>query len=107
MTQFKDIQTVHTDVLILGGGLAGHRAAIAARASGASVALAFHARGASQHIIGFNVPLGSSDRRDSPDAYYADMVRGGYALNERRLVRALADGANTAFAELNAIGVPF
>lgn len=107
MMQFKDMRVVEADVLVLGGGLAGHRAAAAARGSGASVALAYHARGASQHISGFNVPLGHSDQRDSPDAYYADMVRGGYALNERRLVRALADGAKLALAELDAIGVPF
>lgn len=107
MTQFKDMRSVDADVLVLGGGLAGHRAAAAARASGASVALAYHARGASPNIIGFNVPLGDADPRDSADAYYEDMVRGGYALNERRLVRALADAAKTAFAELDAIGVPF
>ncbi|MBE0626457.1 MAG: FAD-binding protein [Burkholderiales bacterium] len=107
MTQFSDMRVVETDVLVLGGGLAGHRAAVAARKSGASVALAYHARGASPHIIGFNVPLGDADRRDCPDAYYEDMVRGGYALNERRLVRALADGAKAALAELVAIGVPF
>jgi succinate dehydrogenase/fumarate reductase flavoprotein subunit len=105
--QFKDIRIAEADVLVLGGGLAGHRAAVAARGSGASVALAFHARGASQHVIGFNVPLGDVDGRDSPDAYYEDMVRVGYALNERRLVRTLADGAKLALAELDAIGVPF
>lgn len=105
--QFKDIRIAQADVLVLGGGLAGHRAAVAARALGASVALAYHARGASQHIIGFNVPLGDADQRDSPDAYYEDMVRGGYALNERRLARALADGAKLALAELDALGVPF
>jgi succinate dehydrogenase/fumarate reductase flavoprotein subunit len=107
MMPFKDMRVVETDVLVLGGGLAGHRAAVAARSAGAAVALAYHARGASPHIIGFNVPLGDADPRDSADAYYEDMVRGGYALNERRLVRALADGAKAALAELVAIGVPF
>jgi len=107
MMQFKDLRSVEADVLVLGGGLAGHRAAAAARGSGASVVLAYHAHGASQHVSGFNVPLGHADQRDSPDAYYEDMVRGGYALNERRLVRALADGAKYALAELDAIGVPF
>ena len=107
MMRLEDMRIVEADVLVLGGGLAGHRAAVAARASGASVALAYHARGASQHIIGFNVPLGDADPRDSADAYFEDMVRGGYALNERRLVRALADGAKPAFAELEALGVPF
>ncbi len=100
-------QVAATDVLVLGGGLAGHRAAAAARRAGAEVVLAYHGRGASQHIIGFNVPLGHADPRDTPDVYFEDMVRGGYGLNERRLVRALADGAAPALAQLEAIGVPF
>lgn len=107
MTQSRNPQVVTADVLVLGGGLAGHRAAAAARGAGASVVLAYHGRGASQHIIGFNVPLGHADPRDTPDIYFDDMVRGGYGLNERRLVRALADGAHQALAQLEAIGVPF
>ena len=94
-------------MLVLGGGLAGHRAAVGGAQFGRLRDAGYHARGASPHIIGFNVPLGDVDRRDNPDVYFEDMVRGGYALNERRLVRALADGAKPAFAELVAIGVPF
>jgi succinate dehydrogenase/fumarate reductase flavoprotein subunit len=49
---------VSTDVLVIGGGLAGHRAAIAARATGAEVAMVYPSRGASPFIIGCNAPLG-------------------------------------------------
>ena len=38
---------VETDVLVLGGGLAGHRAAIAAREAGAAVDLVYLGSGAS------------------------------------------------------------
>jgi len=98
---------IETDVLVLGGGLAAYRAALAAQARGARVTMAYRARGASPYVIGFNAPLGHADARDTPQAYYDDMVRGGYQLNDRRLVRVLADQANTAYHELQRAGVPF
>lgn len=102
-----EVEVIEADVLVLGGGLAGLRAAVAARQLGASVVQAFHGRGASHYIIGFNVPLGHADPRDSPEIYYEDTMRGGSEINEPALVRALADGAIPALAELESIGVPF
>lgn len=101
------IPVAETDVLVLGGGIAGHRAAVAARQQGMRVSLAYLAKGASLYIIGCNAPFGHVDPRDGPEVYYEDMVRGGYGLNDRRLVRALATQATTAIDELRAIGVPF
>jgi len=101
------VATASTDVLVLGGGIAGHRAALAAREAGRSVALATLAQGSSPFIIGANVPLGIADPADGPEVYFDDMVRGGYALNDRALVAAMADQAVPAFHELDALGVPF
>lgn len=98
---------IETDVLVLGGGITGHRAAIAARASGMSVTMAYRARGASPYVIGFNAPLGDVDARDNPQVFFDDVVRGGYALNDRRLVRVLADRSIEAYDELVRLGVPF
>ena len=42
------LTAIQADVLIIGGGLAGFRAAHAARKLGASVVIAYQARGASQ-----------------------------------------------------------
>jgi succinate dehydrogenase/fumarate reductase flavoprotein subunit len=102
-----DIARLETDVLVLGGGLAGYRAAVAAREQGVSVTMAFFARGASPYIIGCNSPIGHADERDKPEIFFDDMVRGGYGLNDRRLVRVMATGAVDAQRELSAIGVPF
>lgn len=98
---------IETDVLVLGGGLAAYRAALAARARGARVVMAYRARGASPYVIGFNAPLAHADARDTPQAYFDDMVRGGYGLNDRRLVRVLADRSAPAYDELLRAGVPF
>jgi succinate dehydrogenase/fumarate reductase flavoprotein subunit len=102
-----NLDHVETDVLVLGGGLSGYRAAIAARNAGAAVTIAYRARGASPYVSGFNVPLGHADPRDSSQIYFDDMVRGGYGLNDRRLVRALADEAVEAFNDLLRCGVKF
>jgi succinate dehydrogenase/fumarate reductase flavoprotein subunit len=107
MIQSWNVQVTEADVLVLGGGLAGYRAAEAACKAGASVALAYEGRGASPYIIGFNVPLGHEDGRDNPEIYFTDIVQGGCALNDLRLVRVLVDGAIPALAELETIGVPF
>jgi len=101
------VATSETDVLVLGGGIAGHRAAAAACQQGVAVSLAYLARGASIFIIGCNAPFGHVDARDGPDVYFDDMIRGGYGLNDRRLVRIVADQATKAIEELRAIGVPF
>ncbi len=101
------IPVAETDVLVLGGGIAGHRAAVAARQQGMRVSQAYLANGASPYIVGCNAPFGHVDPRDGPEVYYEDMVRGGYGLNDRRLARALATQATTAIDELRAIGVPF
>ncbi len=102
-----DIARLNTDVLVLGGGLAGYRAAVAAREAGAAVTMAYFARGASPYIIGCNSPIGHADARDKPEIFFDDMVRGGYGLNDRRLVRVMSTGAIDAQRELSALGVPF
>jgi succinate dehydrogenase/fumarate reductase flavoprotein subunit len=101
------VERLETDVLVLGGGLAGHRAAVAARERGPAVTMAYLARGASPFIIGCNSPIGHADARDRPQIYFDDMVRGGYGLNDRRLVRVMSEQAVDAWRELVAIGVPF
>ncbi len=100
-------KVVETDVLVLGGGIAGHRAALAAREKGKRVVMVRLGSGASPFVLAFNVPLGHVDERDSPEIYYEDMLRGGYYLNERQLVRALATDVEIAMRELEAIGAQF
>jgi len=103
----SNVSRISTDVLVLGGGLAGYRAAVAAREKGAAVTIAFFARGASPYIIGCNSPIAHADDRDTPEMFFEDMVRGGYGLNDRRLVEVMSTGAIDAQRELSAIGVVF
>lgn len=100
-----EIGRLGADVLVIGGGIAGLQAARAAAQQGASVVVAHAAQGASPYVLGVNAPLDAT--ADSPARYAEDMLRGGYGLNDRRLVHALAQEAASAVRELAALGVPF
>ncbi|WP_108660375.1 FAD-binding protein [Acuticoccus kandeliae] len=100
-------ERVSTDILVLGGGIAGCRAAVAAREAGARVVHAYLARGASPYVIGANVPLGAVDPLDNAAIYAEDMIAGGYQLSDRRLVEALANASVASFEDLVRLGVPF
>jgi succinate dehydrogenase/fumarate reductase flavoprotein subunit len=101
------VERASTDVLVLGGGLSGWRAAVAARQRGVDVTIAYRGHGASPYVIGFNAPIGEADARDTTQVFFDDMVRGGYGINDRRLVRVLAEQSIDAYRELAALGVPF
>ena len=60
-------EVVQTDVLVIGGGVTGLRAALAARAHGVSVMVVAKGRGASLHYDAVNAPFGHADTRDSAD----------------------------------------
>lgn len=99
-------ELIKTDVLVLGGGMAGLRAAVRARELGREVVLAYEGRGASPFIIGCNAPFAHADAADSQEQYAKDVVAGGYGLSDKLLVQALARHATTGVRELVAIGAP-
>ena len=77
--------TVH-DVLIIGGGLAGWRAAEAAARAGAKVALVANGVGNSPDIHALNVPVGTGD---SVGRFVDDTLRSGRGACDRELVEVL------------------
>lgn len=107
MTVIDRMDRAEVDVLVLGGGMAGHRAALSAAQTGAAVAHAFLARGASSYMICANVPLGCVDPRDNEGVYAQDMIKSGYGLNDHILVEAMASNAIASFHDLVALGIPF
>lgn len=91
---------LHVDVLVLGAGIAGTRAALAAHQAGASVAIVYLARGASPYVIGANVPLGHEGQGDSPAQYASDILEGGYHLSDKALVESMTQQSVAAFEML-------
>ena len=105
------VRELETDVLILGGGLAALRAAIAAISAGARVAVmtkgtAGRAGSSAITSAGFSVAIGQTDPADTPESHFTDTIRGG-GVNRRRLVEVFCAEAPARFWEMVSWGVQF
>ena len=108
----SSFQTIETDVLVVGGGLAALRAAISARKAGALVLVAVKrllGRSGSSALTtgGYAAVSPGLNDHDNRELHYLDTVVGGGYVNDRDLVRALVDEAPARLAELWEIGAPF
>lgn len=96
------------DVLVVGGGGAALRAALSAWQNGAKTALLCKKKvgksGATYNSVAevgaFNVPDGSMDSTDSPEAFYQDMVDASLGMARLPLCRILAEEAEDALRDL-------
>lgn len=75
-----------TDVLVVGGGLAGWRAAEAAADAGCAVTLVANGSGNSPHVHALNCPVHPDD---SVELFIEDTLRSGGGRNDRALVETL------------------
>ncbi|HEV2929340.1 MAG TPA: FAD-dependent oxidoreductase, partial [Propionibacteriaceae bacterium] len=99
------------NVLVIGTGAAGLRAAIAAHQAGSEVVVIGKRRRDDAHTVlaagGINAALGTVDPQDSWQQHYADTLREGYLLADPRVVELLAREAPAAVLELADWGAPF
>ncbi len=99
-----------TDVLIIGGGLAGIRAAVEARTKGAAVLLVSRgpAGKANNSAVSkgyFAVP-GACAPADSPERHFSDIISGGCRINDPELVLAMVNNLEGEINFLVDCGVP-
>ncbi len=108
-------QIIETDVLVIGGGGAGERAALEAKKIGASTTVVIKgklgesgctARAVSE-LSAYNAALGDSDPRDNPYFHFRDTVDQGRSLANQKLIRILAEEAPNRFKELVKMGARF
>lgn len=106
-----EVETVTHDVLIIGAGGAGLRAAIAARTVGASVGVVCKSLLGKAHTVmaegGAAAALGNVDDRDNWRVHFADTMRGGQYLNNWRMAELHAKEAPDRIRELEAWGAVF
>jgi succinate dehydrogenase / fumarate reductase flavoprotein subunit len=99
------------DVLVIGAGGAGLRAAIEASAMGVSVAVLSKSLLGKAHTVmaegGMAAAMGNVDDRDSWRVHFADTMRGGQYLNNWRMAEIHAKEAPDRVRELEAWGALF
>src|ERR1700755_1681048 len=99
------------DVLVIGAGGAGLRAAIEAAASGAKVGVVCKSLLGQAHTVmaegGIAAALANVDDRDSWRVHFADTMRGGQYLNNCRMAELHAKEAPARVHELEAWGAIF
>ena len=102
-----------TDVLVIGGGLAGERCAIEAASAGQDVVILSVVPPRRSHSCaaqgGMQAALGNCIKAegDSPDVHYLDTVRGSDWGADQEVARIFAEEAPIAARELAHIGVPW
>ncbi len=106
-----DYQTHDYDVLVIGAGGAGLRAAIEASASGVRVGLICKSLLGKAHTVmaegGIAAALANVDDRDNWKVHFADTMRGGQYVNNWRMAELHAREAPDRVRELEAWGALF
>ena len=106
-----DYQTYEHDVVVIGAGGAGLRAAIELSASGVSVGVVCKSLLGKAHTVmaegGVAASLGNVDNRDAWGVHFADTMRGGQYMNNARMAELHAKEAPERVRELEAWGALF
>ncbi|MGH2701366.1 MAG: FAD-dependent oxidoreductase [Actinomycetota bacterium] len=104
-------RTSVSNVLVIGTGAAGLRAAIAAHTAGCEVTVIGKRARKDAHSVlaagGINAVLGTRDPEDSWEQHFADTLREGYFLSDPRVVELMAREAPRAVRELDDWGCEF
>jgi succinate dehydrogenase / fumarate reductase flavoprotein subunit len=106
-----EYQTHEHDVLVIGAGGAGLRAAIEASAAGVSVGLVCKSLLGKAHTVmaegGIAAALANVDDRDNWKVHFSDTMRGGQYVNSWRMAELHAKEAPDRVRELEAWGALF
>jgi len=106
-----DYETCEHDVLVIGAGGAGLRAAIEASGAGVSVGLVCKSLLGKAHTVmaegGIAAALANVDDRDNWKVHFADTMRGGQYVNNWRMAELHAKEAPDRVRELEAWGAVF
>jgi succinate dehydrogenase / fumarate reductase flavoprotein subunit len=106
-----EYETHEHDVLVIGAGGAGLRAAIEASTAGVSVGLVCKSLLGKAHTVmaegGIAAALANVDDRDSWKVHFADTMRGGQYVNNWRMAELHAKEAPDRVRELEAWGAVF
>ncbi|MBI2934226.1 MAG: FAD-binding protein, partial [Chloroflexi bacterium] len=105
-------EILRTDVLVIGGGGAGLRAAIEARKAGKEVLLASHSRAGYGNNTAISMAMwaasgGDREPNDSPEVHLKDTVKSGCFINNQELAGVMTRGAWQQVKDLEQMGAGF
>src|SRR6478736_9604204 len=107
----SEVQTIEHDVLVIGAGGAGLRAAIEASARGARVGLVCKSLLGKAHTVmaegGIAAALAHVDPQDGWETHFKDTMKGGSFLNHWRMAQIHAQEAPDRVRELERWGALF
>ena len=107
-----EMKTISTDVLIIGSGGAGSRAAIEVDDAGlkaiiVSKGLSFRSGCTGMAEGGYNAVFRTVDKDDSIEAHFNDTLKGGSYLNDKKLVDILVNESPKRLIDLENYGALF
>ena len=106
-----DYKTIMCDVLVVGAGGAGCRAAIEASNHNLDVIMLSKELLGKAHTAmaegGYNVSLGNVDPDDDPETHFKDTIVGGNYLNDQKLAEILVRDAPQRIFDLEDMGAVF
>lgn len=108
----QDYETLECDVLVIGSGASGIRAAFEAASYGVKVSLL------NKGVIGwsgatitvapsYEAAIGHEDLRDNPKIHFEDIVKYGRFLGDENLIKVLTNEATERLLDLELLGVQF
>lgn len=95
------------DVLVVGGGISGLRAAVAAKGAGASVALLTQSHPTRSYSVTVQDGINAPDGADARDSHINDTLAAGAGLSVHSVVTGVCREAAGLIEELDRMGVPF
>jgi succinate dehydrogenase / fumarate reductase flavoprotein subunit len=111
MLDVSEVRSVEHDVVVIGAGGAGLRAAIEASAQGMNTAVLSKSLLGKAHTVmaegGMAAALGNVDSRDNWKVHFRDTMRGGKFLNDWRMAELHAKQAPARVRELEEWGAVF
>src|SRR5574342_808671 len=111
MLNVSEVQTIEHDVVVIGAGGAGLRAAIESSAQGLRTGVLSKSLLGKAHTVmaegGMAAALGNVDKRDSWKVHFRDTMRGGKFLNSYRMAELHAKQAPERVRELEEWGAVF
>ncbi len=110
-------ETIHTDVLVVGGGGAGSRAAYEAKLLAPELDVLIAVEGKwgksgstvwkASETLGINAPLNTANDGDNPQVFLEDIIRTGMGASNPKLAEIIAGESSSRINELIALGAEF